>query len=265
MKIEWNRVTWYSMLVAVVLYVGTAILFFSLGEICGQAATAAKMMPSAVSATTAAPQQNNPGSATGSSPAALSAAGAITMTSPTPNAQWTFQDQHIIQWSRASGSPGTIMLLSASTGAVVGWIEQQILSTQANFPWNTRDLFTSKTGSVEKNVAPGTYRIAIAFLSPRDPEVIGPAFSIVVPTSTITIQGATFSPSSTTITAGAKLTFVNRDAATYVLSITSKGTFTVGPSATQVFNAGILSPGTYTFYDTAYPSLDLTLTVKQGS
>ncbi len=31
MKIEWNKVTWYSKLVAVILFVGTLILGFYMG------------------------------------------------------------------------------------------------------------------------------------------------------------------------------------------------------------------------------------------
>lgn len=36
MNIEWNRVTWYSKLVAIVVFIGTAALFFFFGEIYGR-------------------------------------------------------------------------------------------------------------------------------------------------------------------------------------------------------------------------------------
>jgi membrane-bound inhibitor of C-type lysozyme len=37
MKIEWNKVTWYSKVMAIVIYVGTFALAFYLGQLCGQA------------------------------------------------------------------------------------------------------------------------------------------------------------------------------------------------------------------------------------
>jgi plastocyanin len=276
MKIEWNRVTWYSKLVAVIVFGATAWVFFSLGAIYGQATGEMSLVtpPAAtpttpISTTGNTQQQGTTGPTVSGSPSKPSpssvgapAASTITFVAPAADAQWTFNDQHTIQWSKASGSPGTITLLDATTGAVVGWIQQQILGTQNTFTWNTRDVFVSKVSPQTANIAPGRYRIAISFLSPRDPEIVSSVFSVVVLPSTINIQNAVFTPASTTITAGTKLTFVNHDAANYTLSITSKGTFTVGASASTVYDTAILTRGTYTFYSTAYPALSLTVIVK---
>jgi hypothetical protein len=37
MKIEWNRVTWYSKVAAVIIYVGTFAIAFYLGQMYGSA------------------------------------------------------------------------------------------------------------------------------------------------------------------------------------------------------------------------------------
>lgn len=143
-----------------------------------------------------------PASPSTPSPAAPKAA-AIAITSPASNAQWIFESQHTIQWSRAAGAPnGTISLLNASTRAVVGWIQQQIVPQQTSFPWNTRDLFVGLVSPLKEDVLPGNYRIGLTFDSPSILPVVGPVFSIIapseaqVPTSTVIIQGASFSPSS---------------------------------------------------------------------
>jgi len=186
------------------------------------------------------------------------------------NDQWVSTIQHTIQWNRASGAPnGTISLVNAATGAVVGWIQQQILPTQTTFPWNTRDIFMTKTGPLKEDVAPGQYRIVLTFNSPSDPPVTGPIFSIItaaqaqIPASTITIQGAIFSPSSLTVVHGTQLTFVNHDSTGYRLLNSSNATpFVLGPSTSQIFDTSSFTPGSYVFYSTSSPSLRVTVTVK---
>jgi len=208
---------------------------------------------------------------TPSSPTAIPApAGSkITIVAPVLNDQWIIGKQNIIQWSRAAGAPdGTITLINASTGAVVGWIQQHIASGQATFPWNTGSVYISRTSSLSKNVPTGNYRIVLTFNSPSIPAVTGPVFTIIsaaeaqIPTASITIQGTAFSPSSISVAQGTKLVFTNRDAKTYEFSVTSSGTFTVGAGASQTFDTAILTPGAYVFYSTAYPSLRLTVTVE---
>jgi plastocyanin len=194
----------------------------------------------------------------------------MVITSPAANDQWVSTVQHTIQWNRASGAPnGTISLVNAATGAVAGWIQQQILPTQTSFPWNTRDIFTTKTGPLKEDVAPGQYRIVLTFNSPSDPPVTGPEFSIItaaeaqIPASTIVIQGAVFSPSSLTVLHGTQLTFVNHDTTSYqLLNSSNANVFVVAPSASKVFDTSSFASGSYVFYSTSSPSLRVTVTVK---
>jgi plastocyanin len=178
--------------------------------------------------------------------------------------------QNTIQWSQAAGAlDGTIVLIDASTGAIAGWIQQHIAPHQATFPWSTGDVFMSLAGGQTKNILPGSYRIMLTFNSPSIPSVTGPTFSIIspaeaqIPTATATIQGAVFSQSSMTIAQGTKLTFVNRDARSYAITISSRApSFTIGTSSSLTFDTSILPPGEYVFYSTAYPLLRLTVTTK---
>lgn len=196
--------------------------------------------------------------------------GAITFVSPATNDQWILQTTHTIKWNRAAGAPdGTISLIDATTGTVVGWIQQQILPQQTSFSWNTRDIFPSPTGPLKNDVSTGKYRIVLTFNSPNAPRVIGPAFSLIsaaqaeTMATVVAIQGASFSPASITVTQGTKLTFVNNDTVNYQIVVSATAApFAVTPSASHTFDTSILSPASYAFYSTAYPSLRLSVTVK---
>lgn len=193
----------------------------------------------------------------------------ITITVPTANDQWILGTQNTITWSAAAGSPdGTITLVNASTGAVVGWIQQHIAPKQATFPWNTRDVFVSQTSPSAENISPGTYRIVLTFNSPNNPSVTSPTFSIIYPaeaqtlTTPVTIKSLSFSPSSMTVAQGTKLVFTNTDTKSYAITVSSGAPpFTVGSSAPQTFDTSVLPVGNYAFYSTAYPSLRLTVTI----
>ena len=184
--------------------------------------------------------------------------------------QWITGEQNVIQWSQAAGAlDGTITLINASTGAVVGWIQQHIAPHQAIFPWNTGSVLVSRTSGQTENVPPGRYRIVLTFNSPSIPSVTGPVFSIIppaaaqIPTATLVIRSASFSSSSITIAQGTKLTFVNQDTKSYGITISSRALpFVIGTSTSLTFDTAILSPGDYVFYSTAYPSLRLTVTTK---
>jgi len=118
---------------------------------------------------------------TRSSGSVASATAKITMTAPILGSQWILGEQNIITWSRAAGSPdGTITLLDASTGAIVGWIQQHILTSQTNFSWDTGVIFPSKTSGLTESVPTGNYRIVLTFNSPSIPAVTGPVFSVDV-------------------------------------------------------------------------------------
>ncbi len=192
----------------------------------------------------------------------------ITITSPAQDAAWVLQNQNTITWNQAAGSPGGIYLLNAGTGAIVGWIEQQVSATQTSFSWNTRDVFVSRTSPIKADVPAGRYRIALTFSSTRYPTVTSQTFSIIplaeaqVATSTIVIQGTSFSPVSITVAKGTELLFVNHDTTSYKISASTVATITVGASASQTFDTSILSPGNYIFYSTIYPTLRLSITVK---
>ncbi len=194
----------------------------------------------------------------------------ITIVSPAQNDQWILGNRNTIQWSRAAGAiDGTISLLNASTGVVVGWIQQHISPQQMIFPWNTGDVFISPTSALREDVPTGNYRIALTFNSPDIPSVTSPVFSIIspaeaqIPTASIVIQDASFSSSSMTVARGTKLIFVNRDTISYGLSVTSNGIFAIGSSTSRIFDTSILLPSTtYVFYSTAYPSLRLMVIVE---
>ncbi len=239
-------------IVAVVLIIRAVVSPPSAPSGQGPAATGTSAIPGAVPGATSVPQTS---------------AGAV-ITSPAANSQWILQTQHTIAWSHGANSPGGIYLENAATGATVGWIQQQISPGQNNFPWNTRDLFVSRTSPLKEDVAPGNYRIVITFDYPNNPKLIGPVFSIITeaqakaPTSTAAIQNAVFSPASITVTQGTQLTFANRDSVSYTLIPSAGGpSITLGPGATQTYDTSILSVGNYAFYSTAYPALRLTVTV----
>ena len=212
----------------------------------------------------AAPTQTHP------SGAASPAAAKITMTEPILGSQWILGEQNTIQWSRAAGSPdGTITLLDASTGVIVGWIQQHILTPQTNFSWDTGVVFPSRTSGLTKSVSTGNYRIMLTFNSPSIPSVTGPVFSIIspaeaqTPASSVTIQNESFSPSSITIKQGTVLTLINQDPRSYAFTVSSRApSFSIGTSTSLVYDTSILSPGTYVFYSTAYPSLRLSITTQ---
>jgi hypothetical protein len=159
--------------------------------------------------------------------------------------------------------------MNASTGAIAGWIEQEILPNQTGFSWNTRDIFLSKTSPLKKDVTVGAYRIIVSFDSPSKPAAVSSIFNIIapsqvqVPTSTVTIQGGIFASSSITVTRGTRLIFVNHDAVSYPLSISAGASgFTIATSGTYMFDTSIFAVSTYIFYAPTYPSLRLTVMTK---
>ncbi len=217
-------------------------------------------------------RRTTPSATTGTTAPAPAAATPISFTSPSAGTQWIFGKQHTITWSRAAGSPGSLVLLNPTTNAVVGWIEQNIDLTQNSFPWDTQDVFLGQTNPLKKNILPGDYRVAITFASPNLPVVIGPIFSVIPasaaasPSATVVIQGGTFSPSSVTVTKGTKLVFMNHDSASYSLTITSSGGIMVPADGTQTFDTSVFLPGNYYyFYSTQYPNLRLTVTVENSA
>jgi hypothetical protein len=58
-KIEWNRVTWYSKLIAVIVFLATAFLFFKLGAIYGGANNFKSQSLTGMSSTTTSSVQNS--------------------------------------------------------------------------------------------------------------------------------------------------------------------------------------------------------------
>lgn len=102
----------------------------------------------------------------------------ITLTSPTSGAQWTIGQQNNIIWNKAAGVTGQLYLVDAKTGAIAGWIQQSIASTQTYFPWNTRELFSSATSPQGKDVLPGEYVVKISFTSPNIPSAVSAPFFI---------------------------------------------------------------------------------------
>ena len=228
----------------------------------------------AATSTTAAPlpatgARRTSSAGTASTAPAPATANPITFSSPAAGTQWILQKQHTISWSRAAGSPGSLVLLDPTTNAVVGWIEQNIDLTQNSFPWDTQDVFLSQTSPLKKNILPGDYRVAITFASPNLPVVISPVFSVIpasaaaTPTTTISLQNGAFSPSSVSVTKGTKLAFVNRDNVSYSLTITSSGGLTIPANGTQTFDTSVFLPGNYYyFYSTQYPNLRLTVAVE---
>lgn len=196
----------------------------------------------------------------------------IAFMTPTAGSQWIFQKQHTISWSRASGYPGSLVLLNASTGATVGWIEQQIGTAQDIFPWDTQNVFPSQTNPTKKDILPGNYRMELIFSSPTDRIVTGPVFSVipavsaVAPIENIGIQNHLFSPSAVTVAQGTQLMFSNLDPVAYQLSISSNGSLTIATSGAATFDTSHLFPGSYyIFYSTTYPSLRLTVTVTNSN
>src|SRR5690348_11486922 len=63
----------------------------------------------------------------------------IVLITPTPGDTWTAETQNPIQWSRAAGVSGQIILLNATTYALVGVIAPSTGPQQTSFTWNTRD------------------------------------------------------------------------------------------------------------------------------
>ena len=197
------------------------------------------------------------------------ARGAATIVAPATGAVFVLGKQNTIVWSRATGSPnGSIYLVNAATGAVVGWIQQNLIATQSSFPWNTSEVFVSATSPSKKNLEPGSYVIKVSFNSPQYPTIMSGAFSVILPSQVvtpseaITVRNYTATPSALSVKQGTKLVFTNDDSVDYQVTITSNGTFDLKPGATYTFNTAILAPGPYAFYSTAYPTLRTTVTVQ---
>lgn len=51
MKIQWNKVTWYSMMLAIVLYVGVFCIAFYLGQRSGELKERLRQAPAAITNT----------------------------------------------------------------------------------------------------------------------------------------------------------------------------------------------------------------------
>jgi plastocyanin len=263
-----NRKNILLIVLAVVILGLVLTIWLSLRTPSAQAPLTA--IPGASSSTTAAASTASQKHAAGTAATKSPTVSAIALVAPVAGDQWIIGSQNTIKWSRAAGAPdGTITLLDATTGAVVGWIQQHLSPPQATFPWKTGNVFLSRTSPLMKDVPPGNYRIALAFTSPDIPAVTSQMFSIIpaaeaqIPTMPIAIQGMLFSPSSVTVTQGTKLLFVNQDNRNYPLTGSSGAVrLDVGSSTTATFDTATLSPGSYVFYSAVYPTLRLTITVK---
>ncbi len=103
----------------------------------------------------------------------------ITLTGPTSGAQWAIGTQHTISWNKSAGVTGQMYLVNATSGAIVGWIQQNVAPKQVYFPWNTRDVFLSGTNPAEKDVLPGKYVIKMSFTAPNVPPAVSAPFFII--------------------------------------------------------------------------------------
>jgi hypothetical protein len=102
----------------------------------------------------------------------------INITNPTSSTRWVIGKQNTITWSKAGGITGQMYLVNATSGAIVGWIQQNIAPNQTYFPWSTDDVFLSHTNPTKKNILPGEYIIKMSFESPNVLPVISAPFFI---------------------------------------------------------------------------------------
>jgi hypothetical protein len=107
----------------------------------------------------------------------------ISITSPTSGAQWAIGSENTISWNKAAGVTGELYLVSATSGAAVGWVQQNIGPNQTYFPWNTQNLFLGKTDPAGKDVVPGKYFLKLSFSSPSVPTAVSAPFFIVASTT----------------------------------------------------------------------------------
>jgi hypothetical protein len=103
----------------------------------------------------------------------------IYLVTPISGETLTMGAQTTIAWNHAAGVTGQVDLFSAATQAFVGVIAQQITATQLSYPWNTRDIFLSRTSPAKKDIATGTYMIELSFDGNGLKPVFGPAFTVI--------------------------------------------------------------------------------------
>ena len=107
----------------------------------------------------------------------------IMLITPTPGDVWTAETQNPIQWSRAAGVSGQILLLNATTYALVGVIAPSTGPQQTSYTWNTRDLLQSRTSPSKFTVVPGKYVVRISFDGNNLASVTSQPITIVANTS----------------------------------------------------------------------------------
>ena len=102
----------------------------------------------------------------------------IVFSSPSENALWLIGVEHTISWDKAGASVGRIALINAATGAIAGWVSENVASVQTSLSWNTRDLFITRTSPLKKDVIPGNYFLKIFFVSPNTLPIVSSPFFI---------------------------------------------------------------------------------------
>ena len=198
----------------------------------------------------------------------LSAKRPSIVSAPAANARWVFAEQNTIQWDKPANITGGIYLVNAATGATVGWILQQTGPNQVSFPWNTRDIQTSRTSPTKITVPVGTYIVKVMFDSPQDPTITSAPFTIIAPnqaqvsTANVAIAKAAFSPASLTVKRGTKITFTNSDQAGYQVLVSGYSPFSIAAGGSYIFDTTSLSPAPYALYSATDPGLRMTVTVQ---
>ena len=110
----------------------------------------------------------------------------VSFTAPTSSSILVIGNSYDITWNKPAGRTGQLYLVAATSGVIVGWVEQSIGPAQVMFPWKARSVFTGSTSPVSKDVLPGEYILKLWFDSPQVPIAASAPFMIVATTTTAT-------------------------------------------------------------------------------
>ena len=191
-----------------------------------------------------------------------------TVSAPSSNAPWVFGTTNTIQWNRAANITGGIYLEDAANGKIVGWILEQAGPQQTSFPWDTRDVFLSRSSPLKQDISAGSYVIKVMFDSPEDPTITSQPFSIIypnqvqIPTYTVGITNGVFSPGTLSVKRGDKVVFNNYDPVNYSIVNSSFSPFSIQAGSSYTFDTAPLSSGPYVLYSESIPTLRMTVTVQ---
>ena len=176
----------------------------------------------------------------------------IKMVTPALGESWTLDKIHTIRWTTSAGSTGSIELLDASSGQIVGWVTPNISAFQTSFDWDTRMVSISRMSPSRKDIAAGNYILKIVFDSSRTP-VESVAFPVITSTDEkilthlVSIQNGNFVPNFISIKAGESLVILNNDASNASMTVQMNGVSLMALAKNSSYVFKPQSTGTYEF------------------